>query len=74
MEEAKELRQYYQEKYSEVSSKEKAVFKELNVGKAIMKDMFTDDDSRRYTEEPTKIEEKDMDKSTEHIHDEQPVR
>ncbi len=44
------------------------------MGKAIMKDMFTDDDSRRYTEEPTKIEEKDMDKSTEHIHDEQPVR
>lgn len=74
LEEAKELRQYYQEKYSKVSSKEKAVFKELNVGKAIMKDMFTDDDSRRYTEEPTKIEEKDMDKSTEHIHDEQPVR
>ena len=33
--------------------------------------MFTDDDSRRYTEEPTKIEEKDMDKSTEHINDEQ---
>lgn len=67
LEEAEQLRAYYREQFSQVSRKEKAVFKELNLGKGIMKDILKDEDDRSREYEPSKDKTIERDKK-------QPVR
>ena len=67
LEEAEQLRAYYREQFSQVSRKEKAVFKELNLGKGIMKDILKDEDDRSREYEPSKDKIIERDKK-------QPVR
>ena len=54
LEETEQLRTYYREQFRLVSSKEKAVFKELNLGKNILKDVVAEDADRMRVEEPRK--------------------
>ena len=41
-----ELKNYYKKLCSEISQKEKAVVKELNIGKSIWKDTVKDEDAK----------------------------
>ena len=68
LEEVEQLKEYYREQYSIVSSKEKVVFKELNLGKSIVKDMISDNEDR------TMIEDKTKNKITERTKEKQPIR
>lgn len=54
LKETEELRAYYKEQFGIVNSKEKAVFKELNLGKAIMKDVVSNETDRSREHEPSK--------------------
>lgn len=54
LKETEELRAYYKEQFGIVNSKEKAVFKELNLGKAIMKDVVSNETDRSREYEPSK--------------------
>lgn len=56
LEETKKLREYYREQFRLVSSKEKAVYKELNLGRGILKDVMAEDTGRIV--EPVPSEEK----------------
>lgn len=67
LEEVEQLRLYYKEQFRLVSSKEKAVFKELNLGKSILRDVIAEDTDR------TRVEEIKKDK-TEEREKKQPVR
>lgn len=67
LEEVEQLRLYYKEQFRIVSSKEKAVFKELNLGKAILRDVTAEDADRTRVEEPRKEKTEERDKK-------QPVR
>lgn len=66
--EVEQLRKYYKEQYAMVNSKERAVFKELNLGKAIMKDITSDWDDRVVQRETEK------DKNIERTVEKQPIR
>ena len=68
LEEVEQLKEYYKEQYSIVSSREKVVFKELNLGKSIVKDMISDNEDR------TMIEDKTKNKITERTKQKQPIR
>ena len=68
LEEVEQLKEYYREQYSIVSSKEKVVFKELNLGKSIVKDMISDNEDR------TMIEDNTKNKITERTKQKQPIR
>jgi hypothetical protein len=67
LEKTEKLRSYYREQFSQVSRKEKAVFKELNLGKGIMKDILDTEDDRSREYEPSKDKTIERDKK-------QPVR
>lgn len=67
LEEVEQLKEYYREQYSIVSSREKVVFKELNLGKSIVKDMISDNEDR------TMIEDKTKNKITERTKQKQPI-
>ena len=67
LEEVEQLRLYYKEQFRIVSSKEKAVFKELNLGKAILRDVAVEDADRIRVEELRKDKTEERDKK-------QPVR
>ena len=67
LEEAEKLRAYYKEQFSQVSRKEKAVFKELNLGKGIMRDIHKGEDDRSREYKPSKDKTIERDKK-------QPVR
>jgi DNA-binding transcriptional MerR regulator len=68
LKEVEQLKEYYREQYSIVSSREKVVFKELNLGKSIVKDMISDNEDR------TMIEDKTKNKITERTKQKQPIR
>ena len=68
LEEVEQLRQYYKEQYAKVNSKEKAVFKELNLGKAVMKEITSSEDNMI----PERETEKE--KTTERTKRKQPIR
>lgn len=67
LEETRQLRFYYKEQFALVSSKEKAVFKELNLGKAILRDVTSEEADRTRMEELRKDKTEERDKK-------QPVR
>ena len=68
LEEVEQLKDYYREQYSIVSSREKVVFKELNLGKSIVKDLVSDNEDR------TMIEDKTKNRITERTKQKQPIR
>jgi len=68
LQEVEQLKEYYREQYSILSSREKVVFKELNLGKSIVKDMISDNEDR------TMIEDKTKNKITERTKEKQPIR
>ena len=61
-EEIKKLREYYREQIAHVSNKERASTKELNLGKAIWKDMVSEDTEVEFLYEE-KSQEKTQDKT-----------
>lgn len=71
-EEVEELRRYYKEQIASTSAKEKAVFRELNLGKSIWKDIKTENTEKTKQEELSK--EKEIDKEINKDRKEQPKR
>lgn len=63
LEEAEKLRTYYKEQFSYVSEKEKAVFKELTLGRSILRDMVSEDtglEREKQTEKEITIEKTEV--------------
>ncbi len=62
LEEVEELRRYYKEQIASASAKEKAVFRELNLGKSIWKDLVSENTEKTKQEEMSKEKEIDKDR------------
>ena len=62
LEEVEQLQLYYKEQFRLVSSKEKAVFKELNLGKSILRDVIAEDTDRTRVEDIKKDKTEERDK------------
>jgi len=62
LEEVEKLRSFYKEQIASASAKEKAVFRELNLGKSIWKDLISENTEKTKQEEISKEKEIDKDR------------
>ena len=62
LEEVEKLRSFYKEQIASTIAKEKAVFRELNLGKSIWKDLISENTEKTKQEEISKEKEIDKDR------------